>query len=176
MMIAARTRGSDTAAGALRTAVLQVDPDQPLYRLQSLESLLYEERSGARATAQVLGFLAAIAMVLAAVGAYGVMSYAAAQRTREIGIRLALGASASKVFRMVLGGGLAVAAIGLGVGLPAAYGVAPLLRTIDSGVQAGDVATYAGVTALLFGAALVACAVPAWRAMRADPATVLREE
>lgn len=177
LMVVARGRGgAQSAAGAIRSAVWQVDREQPIFHLQSLDSWLYERLAGERATAKVLGFLGVIALILAAVGTYGVMAYTAAQRVREIGIRLALGASQTDVFRMVLGGGLTLAAIGLAIGLPAAYGVTPLLRAINSGMDARDSSTYAGAAAVLFAAALAACALPAWRAMRTDPARVLRNE
>ncbi|MGC9972618.1 MAG: ABC transporter permease [Bryobacteraceae bacterium] len=177
MILLARGRsGLQSVAGALRSAVWQVDRDQPLFRLQSVEAWLYTRNSGGRATANVLGMLAAVALILAAVGTYGVMAYAAAQRMREIGIRLALGATREQVFRMMLRAGLTLGAVGVLVGLPAAYGVTPLLQAIDSGLDAGDGATYLGVAALLFAVALGASIVPAWRAMRVAPASVLRDE
>jgi putative ABC transport system permease protein len=177
MMLVARGRGgAQTAAGALRSAVGQVDREQPLFRFQSVEALLFNRSAGQRATTEVLGLLAAVALALAAVGAYGVMAYTAAQRVREIGIRLALGATQQDVFRMVLGGGFLLAAIGVGIGLPAAYGVTPLLRAVDSGVDAADGLAYIVVALVLFAVALGASAVPAWRVMRVDPASVLRNE
>ena len=100
----------------------------------------------------------------------------AAQRFREIGIRLALGASAKSVFLMVLKGGLALAAIGSLVGLPAAYGVTPLLRMTTDGLQANETVVYAGVAILLFTVALAASATPAVKAMRVNPARILRSE
>ncbi len=168
--------GTAGAVGAMRAAVSNVDREQALFRMQSLDALLYSRASGQRATAQVLGYLAGIALVLAAVGTYGVMAYTAAQRIREIGIRLALGATPRDVFHMVLRGGLVLAGIGLAIGIPAAYGVTPLLKAVDSGIQAGDHITFGGVAALLILVALVACVVPAWRATRLEPSAVLRDE
>jgi putative ABC transport system permease protein len=177
MTVVARGRGgAQTAAGALRTAIFEVDREQPLFRLESVEALLARRSQGERATTDALGIMAVLALILAAVGTYGVMSYTAAQRVREIGIRLALGAGRRDVFRMMLGGGLALAAIGLIIGLPAAYGVTPLLRAVAEGLDAKDGAAYGGVALMLFAVALAACVVPAWRAMRVDPATVLRDE
>jgi ABC-type antimicrobial peptide transport system permease subunit len=124
----------------------------------------------------VLGFLSVIALILAAVGTYGVMAYTAAQRMREIGIRLALGASHRDIFGMVLRGGITLAVLGLVIGIPAAYGVAPLLQAIGSGLDPADGVAYSGVAVLLFVIALVACVIPAWRATRIDPAIVLRQE
>jgi len=177
MWLAARNRaGSQTASAAMRSAVLAVDREQPLFRMQPVEDQLYQRNAGGRATAQVLGGLAAIALILAAVGTYGVMAYTASQRVREIGIRLALGATREHVFQTVLRGGVILALMGLVIGLPAAYGVAPLLRAVDPGVEARDGVSYLGVAALLLLVAVAACAVPAWRAMRVDPARVLRNE
>ena len=157
MTLIARGRaGAETAVGALRSAVGQVDREQPLFRMQSVEALLFNRSAGQRATTEVLG-------LPAAAGAYGVMAYTAAQRVREIGIRLALGATQREVFRMALGGGF----------LPAAFGVTPLLRAVDPGVDAGD-GLACTVVAVVF--ALGASAVPAWRVMRVDPASVLRNQ
>jgi ABC-type antimicrobial peptide transport system permease subunit len=147
--------------------------------MESAETALANWNAGGRATTQMLGFLAGVALVLAAVGTYGVMACTAARRIREIGIRLALGATADTVFRMMLRDGMALAAIGLVIGLPSAYAVAPLLRSVGAGLEAvnpRDGLSYTGVALLLLAAALVACVVPAWRAMRVEPASVLREE
>jgi ABC-type antimicrobial peptide transport system permease subunit len=177
MMLVARSRtaGQSTAA-AIRSSVWQVDREQPVFRLQSIEAFLLSRNPGARATTEVLGGLALIALLLAAIGTYSVMAYAAAQRLPEIGIRLALGASAKSVFTMVLKGGVALAGFGLLAGLPAAYGVTPLLRMTTDGLQANETAVYAGVAILLFIVAVVASAAPALKAMRVDPARILRSE
>jgi putative ABC transport system permease protein len=177
MMLVARSRAAGhNTAGAVRSAVWQVDREQPLFRLQSVDALLLNRNPGALATTKVLGGLAAIALILAAIGTYSVMAYTAAQRLREIGIRLALGASAESVFAMVLKGGLVLAGIGLLIGLPAAYGVTPLLRMATEGLQPNEVAVYAGVAVLLFLVALTASAAPALKAMRVDPAEILHSE
>jgi putative ABC transport system permease protein len=177
MMLVARGRTSTHGvAAAIRSAVYQVDREQPVFRLQSVEAVVTNRQSGERATTKVLGFLAMIALVLAAIGTYGVMAYTAAQRVREIGIRLALGATRADVFRLQMKGGLILAVLGLAIGLPAAYGVTPLLRAIGSALDARDAAAYTGVALALFAVALVASIIPAWRAMRVDPSTVLRNE
>ena len=139
MMLVARSRtaGQGTAA-AIRSAVWQVDREQPLFRLQSVEAFLLGRNPGAGATTKVLGGLALIALLLAAIGTYSVMAYTAAQRRREIGIRIALGASAQSVFAMVSKSGLALAGIGSLAGLPAAYGITPLLRMATDGLQANE--------------------------------------
>jgi predicted permease len=177
MMLLARARSASlNPAVAMRSAVWQVDREQPLYRLQTLDAYFLTRSSGALATTKVLGGLALIALILAAIGTYSVMAYTAAQRLRELGIRIALGASAPSVFSLVLKGGLALAAIGLAIGLPAAYGVTPLLRMATDGLEPHETTVYAGVAALLFLVTLAASAAPAIRAMRVDPATVLRAE
>jgi putative ABC transport system permease protein len=177
MMLVARSRaaGQSTVA-AIRSAVWQVDREQPLFRLQSVEAFLLSRNPGARATTQVLGGLAVIALLLAAIGTYSVMAYAAAKRLPEIGIRLALGASEKSVFSMVLKEGLALAGIGLLTGLPAAYGVTPLLRMTTDGLQPNEPGVYVGVAILLLIVALAASAAPAMKAMRVDPARILRSE
>ncbi|HWR50814.1 MAG TPA: ABC transporter permease [Bryobacteraceae bacterium] len=177
MMLVARGRGgAGRAITAIRAAVAEVDREQPVFRLGSMEAYLYNRGSGERATAQVTGFLAVLALALAAVGTYGVMAYSVAQRLREIGIRMALGATAGNVFSMVLRGGVVPAAIGMLLGFPAAYGAVGLLRALDPGINPRDSASYAGVAAILFAVALAACAIPAWRATRVNAISVLRDE
>ena len=177
MMLVARGRGgAGRAVTAIRAAVAEADREQPVFRLGSMEAFLYNRGAGERATAKVTGFLAVLALLLAAVGTYGVMAYTVAQRVREIGIRIALGATAGNVFRMVLRGGAVPAAIGMLLGFPAAYGAVGLLRALDPGINPRDSASYAGVAAILFAVALAACAMPAWRATRVNPITVLRDE
>ncbi|MBN9659896.1 MAG: ABC transporter permease [Acidobacteria bacterium] len=175
-LVARSNQAVQSAAGSMRAAVWQVDREQPLFRLQTMEQLLLTRTSGQRATTKVLFGLAIIALILAAVGTYGVMAYTAARRIREIGIRLALGATHCSVFRMVLQGGARQAGIGLLVGLPAAYAVTPLLRAASDGLEPQDPTVYLGVSILLFAVALAASLAPARRAMRVDPATVLRSE
>ncbi|MGC4050482.1 MAG: ABC transporter permease, partial [Paludibaculum sp.] len=177
MTLVARSRqAGQPAAASMRAALWQIDRDQPLFRLQTMEELLLTRTAGQRATTTVLFGLAIIALILAAVGTYGVMAYTAARRIREIGIRLALGATHRSVFGMVLQGGARQAGIGLLIGLPAAYAVTPLLRAASDGLEPQDPAVYLGVALLLFAVALSASLAPARRAMRVDPATVLRSE
>jgi predicted permease len=177
MMLVVRNQGGlQGAADAIRSAVRQVDPEQPVFSLQTMEAHLFNRGAGERATTQVLGGLAVVALILAAVGTYGVMAYSAATRVREIGIRLAIGATQKDVFGLVLRGGLGLASLGLLIGLPAAWGVTPVLCALSSGMDPHDGTAYSAVAALLFGVALAACVVPAWRAMRVDPARVLRNE
>jgi putative ABC transport system permease protein len=124
----------------------------------------------------LLGVFAAVAMVLAAIGIYGVIAYSVAQRTREIGIRMALGAQRPQMLQMILRQSLTVVAIGLTIGLLAAFAATRLLASLLYGVSANDVLTYISVVLLLGGAALFASYVPARRAMKVDPMIALRYE
>lgn len=177
MILVTRSRAAQLSnAEALRASVRQADPEQPIFRLQSVETLLLNRNPGARATTQVLGGLALIALLLAAIGTYSVMAYISAQRLHEIGIRLALGASSSSIFSMVLKGGLTLAGLGLLIGLPAAFAVTPLLRMTTDGLQPNESAVYVGVATLLFIVGLTASIAPALKAMRVDPVGTLRSE
>jgi putative ABC transport system permease protein len=124
----------------------------------------------------LFGTFAAIALVLAAAGIYGVLAGSVTERLREIGVRSALGASRGDIQVMVIRQGMRLTALGIGLGLAGALIVTRLLRSLLYGVSALDATTYAGVTGVLIGVALVACWVPAWRAARLDPAVTLRAE
>jgi putative ABC transport system permease protein len=124
----------------------------------------------------MMAVLGVIALVLASVGVYGVMSFSVAERTHEIGIRMALGAERREVLRMVIARGLLLAGIALAIGLPLALALARLLAGLVFGVGASDPATFAGVSALLLTVAVTACYFPARRAMRVDPVEALRYE
>ena len=124
----------------------------------------------------LLGSLGLLALVLASVGVYGVMAYSVSQRTRELGIRMALGAQNSQVLQLVLGQGMLLAAIGLGIGLLAAFGSTRLASTLLYGVNPSDPAIFIGVTLLLAAAAFAACYFPARRALKIDPVVALRFE
>jgi putative ABC transport system permease protein len=141
-----------------------------------LESLMARDTSGARFTVLLTGSFAALALVLAAVGVYGVMSFVVAQRSREVGIRMALGGRRRQVVGMVLGRGLRLVAVATVLGVVAAVGAARLLRSMLFGVSTTDLVTFVGVPLVLAAVAFVACWIPARRAARVDPMVALRSE
>jgi putative ABC transport system permease protein len=160
----------------VREAVWSVDPDQPVWKVRTVEYLLGVNVSDRRFLLYLMACFAGLALLLTALGIYGVVSYTVAQRTHEIGIRVALGAQGRDVLRLVLRHGMGLALLGVGLGLAAAYGVMRYLASLLYGVSATDPPTYAAVALLLAGVALVACLVPALRATRVDPMVALRHE
>ncbi len=169
-------RDNAAALGALRAALKQVDPEVPLAATATMESRLGDVVALPRLYALLVACFGIAALGLAVLGVYGVMGYAVAQRQREIGVRLALGAAPGAIRRLVLGQGGKLALIGLGIGLPAAGLVALLLRSLLFQIPAIDVPTFLGVGVLLGAMALLACWLPARRAMRVDPLVAIREE
>jgi len=171
---------SPLSAGALtrtvRTIVSEIDKTLPVADAETMYHHIAEMMSDRRYPAFVLGLFAALALVLAAVGIYGVLSYTVGQRTREIGVRLALGAKPADVLRTVLGGGLRLTLIGVGLGALAAGLVAGTLSKLLYGVRPLDPVTFAVVSLVLVGVALLAMTVPARRAARVDPMVALRSE
>jgi putative ABC transport system permease protein len=175
--VVARTEGDPLAlAKSVRAAIWAVDREQPVWRITSMEGLLERALRPVRFTMLLTGAFAALALLLGAIGVYGVMSHLVQQRTREVGIRLAVGARPAQVIRMVLAQGLRVAAVAAVVGLLAAAGVAQLLAGQLFGITTTDPVTYAGVTLVLGVAAALACWLPARRAARTDPMIALRSE
>ncbi len=152
------------------------DPEVFVGEVQSMGDLLGKQLARPKFNMTLLGVFAAVAMVLAAIGIYGVIAYSVAQRTREIGIRMALGAQRTAMLRMVLRQSLTVVAIGIVIGLMAAFGATRLLASLLYGVGTNDVLTYASVVLLLGAAALLASYIPARRAMKVDPIIALRYE
>ncbi|MCA1619679.1 MAG: ABC transporter permease [Acidobacteria bacterium] len=177
MTFVVRTSGDPAAlAGAARAAIQSVDADQPVADLRTMNHFLAESVARARFAATMLGVFAVLALVLAGVGVYGVMSYAVAQRTHEIGVRVALGAQGRDVLRLVVGHGMALAGAGLAAGLLGAFALTRLLSSLLFEVSATDLATYATLTGFLLVVALLACLVPALRATKVDPMVALRYE
>jgi predicted permease len=168
-------RGPVTAA-ALRDALSAVDPSQPVDKVQPLEQVVATSLSARRFPLQLLECFAALALLLSAVGIYGVTAYAVAQRTRELGVRLAIGATGGQVLRLVLARALLLTLAGVGIGVALAAGAAQLIRAQLYGVSAADPLTYVAVVALLGMTTLLASAMPALRAARIDPMSALRSE
>jgi predicted permease len=164
------------ATAAVRQALREIDPDLPIYRVRTMEQRVDESLARRRFAMVLLGLFATIALGLASLGIYGVMAYLVAQGTRELGIRLALGATPRQVLHLIVAGGMTVAAAGIGVGLAGAWMASGLMRTLLFGVDARDPVTFVVIPVLLAGVALVACYLPARRAMRIDPAVCLRAE
>ncbi|HXU36322.1 MAG TPA: ABC transporter permease [Blastocatellia bacterium] len=175
--IAIRTSGRpENLVSAVRALVKELDPDLPLTRMMPMSQIVARSVWQPRLYTALFGVFAAVALILAAVGIYGVMSYAVTQRTREIGLRMALGAEKKDVMKLVVGQGVVLAALGVGTGLVAAVGLTRLMSSLLFGVTATDLATFAAVSVLLAGVALGACFVPARRAAKVDPMVALRYE
>jgi predicted permease len=172
-----RAQGTPQAVSeSLRAASQQYDSKQVLYEFQPMAKVVSDSVAAQRFTMILLGVFAALALLLSAVGIFGVISYVTGQRTQEIGIRVAMGAQRGDVLRLVLGHGMRLALLGVAIGLAAAFGLTRLIASQLYGVSASDPLTFAGVAALLTCVALAACYIPARRAMRVDPMVALRYE
>ena len=165
-----------SAVAAIRSRIQQLDPNQPLADVKTMDDVLAESLAPQRAPAWLFGGFSAIALFLAAIGIYGVLSYFVVQRSQEIGVRLALGAQRSNVLRLILGQGARLIGIGVAIGIIGGVWAARALTSLLFGVKSTDLPTFVGVSVLLASLALVACAVPALRATRVDPLVVLRSE
>ncbi len=161
---------------AVRSQVLAVDPDLPVYKVMSLDEIVAESVARPRFNMFLLAIFSALALVLAAIGIYGLMSFSVSQRTHEIGIRLAMGARSGDVFKLVVGEGMALALAGLALGLAVAWAITRYLSSMLFGVTTTDPWTFAGVCLVLAAVALVAVTLPARRATRVDPLVALRYE
>ena len=172
-----RSRGEAGNLGeAVRREVEKVDPNIPVHSISSMNEIITRSLADRRFALELLGIFAAVALMLAAIGIYGVMAYSFSQRTHEIGIRIALGAQRVDIFRMAVGEGMQLVAIGLAVGLAGAVTLTRFVRTMLFDVSASDPITFGAISALLAAVAFVACYVPARRATRVDPLAALREE
>ncbi len=161
---------------SVRGAVKEIDPDQPIYSPRTMAEIRAESVAPERLNLTLLSLFAGIALVLAIVGIYGVMSYSVTQRTHEIGIRMAIGARPRDVFKMILGQGMKLALIGVVIGLLIAYALTRFMETMLFGVAPTDAATFAGISLLLISVALVACYLPGRRATKVEPTVSLRYE
>jgi putative ABC transport system permease protein len=173
--IVVRTVGEPTkATGTVLSALKQGDPLLPAYRVLSMDANIERSYWQQALYGKMFGAFAAIALVLAAVGVYGVISYAVSQRTQEIGVRVALGAQRADVMRLIVGHGALLGGIGIAIGLVGALAVTRFLRTMLFGVSPFDPMSFVGVSVMLTGIALLASYIPARRAARVDPVEALR--
>jgi ABC-type antimicrobial peptide transport system permease subunit len=155
--------------------VQSLDPSLPLIRIQSMDDAFGAAIVRPRFLTLLLSIFAGLALALAAVGTYGILSYLVSQRTQEIGIRMALGADRGTILRLVMQRGLLLAVAGIGVGLAASFAATRLMASLLFNVEPTDPATLLAVALLIVVVAALACLVPAWRATRVDPLVVMRE-
>jgi putative ABC transport system permease protein len=164
---------------AIRKVVYETGPDQPVYDVKTMQEILSGSMSSQRFPMTLLAAFALLALLLASVGIYGVISYSVTERVRETGIRIALGAEKSDIFRMIIGQGIRLALVGIGIGIGAALILTRLLSSFSHllyGVTASDPATFIGVSLVLTAVSVLACYIPARRATRVDPMVALRYE
>jgi len=172
-----RTEGDPTAVmGSVHRAVGEIDPREVIYNVRTMDEVVSSSFAARRLSMLLLSVFAALALVLACVGIYGVISYLVGQRTHEIGVRMTLGAEGRDVLRLVIGHGARMALIGVAIGIAASLGLTRLMANQLFGVSAHDPLTFAGVAVLLIVVAIAACYFPARRAMRVDPMVALRHE
>jgi len=171
-----RTTDSANLAGLIRQAVTTLDKDLPVYEIRTMEQRLSESVAQPRFRTLLLGVFAALALLMAVVGIYGVISYSVAQRTHEIGLRIALGAQRRDVLAMVVKQGLKLTIVGLLIGAVGALGASRVLQSFLYEVSPTDPATYIGISLLLLVVGILACFIPARRAAKVDPMVALRYE
>jgi putative ABC transport system permease protein len=177
MSLVVRSKSDPTGlAEALRQQVLGVDPNQPVYNVKTMENVIDDSMSASRMNTMLLSIFAGLAMILAMIGIYSVMSYTVTQNTREIGIRMALGAQARDVLKLIVGQGLVLTLIGVVVGVAAAFGLTRLMSSLLYGVTTTDPLTFVIVSVILVAVAVISCYLPARRATKVDPMVALRYE
>ncbi|HKC86997.1 MAG TPA: FtsX-like permease family protein, partial [Blastocatellia bacterium] len=177
MTFVIRTRGDAAAiTSAARNVIRALDPAQPVSDARTMESLIGTSMARARFNTLLLTIFAMVALLLAGVGIYGVMAYSVAQRTREIGVRMALGARANDVLRLVVRRGMMLSLAGVAIGVAASFALTRLMETMLFNVSVTDPLTFAGIPFLLAIVALLACLVPARRAAKVDPMVALRRD
>jgi predicted permease len=170
------SRNPSSMASEVQHAVWSVDKDQPIYKIIGMDRLAGESLGLRRVSSVLLGAFSALAVLLAGLGIYGVMAFTVAQRTHEIGVRMALGAQPDSVLKMILGYGMSIVTAGMAIGLAGAFALARVVASLLYGVGPTDVMTFGFTSLVLASVALVACYVPARRAMRVDPMVALRYE
>ena len=166
----------DQLISSVREQVRRVDPEQPIWNIRTMDQIRDESVAPERLNLTLFSIFAGIALLLAIVGIYGVMSYTVTQRTHEIGIRMSIGAQQRDVFKMVLGQGMMLALIGIAIGLVGAFALTRLMAAMLFSITATDPATFAGIAILLTTVALIACYLPGRRATKVDPAVSLKYE
>jgi putative ABC transport system permease protein len=177
MNVVVRTQGDPLSiVGAVRKEMHALDPDQPIAAVKKMSDWVDSTVAEPRYRTTLLALFAALAMILAATGIYGVMSYTVAQRTHEIGVRMALGARRFDVLKLVVRQGMLLTLVGVVLGLGGAFALTRVMSTLLFGVTAKDPVTFGVVAALLIAVAFVACFVPALRATKVDPLVALRYE
>lgn len=177
MTVVVRTAGDPNAlASVARNAVRNLDRELPVFRVRTMDQFVADSMAQRRFALLLIGIFAGLALLLAAIGLYGVMAYSVTQRTHEMGLRMALGAQASDVLKLVVKQGMLLAGIGLGIGIVGAFFLSRLMKTLLFNVSATDPAIFAAIAAALAAVALIACFFPARRATKVDPMVALRYE
>jgi putative ABC transport system permease protein len=177
MDVVLRIAGKPEAAlSDIRLKIREIDPELPIATVRTMDDWVSGSASTSRLNAILLGLFAGVALLIAAIGVYGVLSYSVNRRVREIGLRMALGAQQGKVLRLVVREGMTVALAGIVAGLAGAFGLKRALSSLLFGIDAHDPSTFAVVACVLTAIAFAACLLPAYRAARIDPIIALREE
>jgi ABC-type antimicrobial peptide transport system permease subunit len=175
-MVVRSTRATESLLPEVRAALTAFDPGLPTGEYKQLEALIDNAVGPRRLITRLLGFFSGLALLLAAIGLYGVMAFAVFQRQREIGIRMAIGAQRGDILQMILNGGLKLVSIGVGLGLAGSLALTRVLQSQLFGISAYDPLTFVGIALLLTVVAIAACLLPALRATKVNPMTALRAE